>query len=89
MLPLQQRLHTLLRWRLEMQQPYIGTQREIMQQLCTSACMQWLAAACCVPLLANAHCCAMPKQKSSALVHAGAVAGGALPSLCEFAMFNC
>ena len=23
-LPLQQRLHTLLRWRLEMQQPYIG-----------------------------------------------------------------
>lgn len=25
-LPLQQRLHTLLRWRLEAQQPYVGAQ---------------------------------------------------------------
>ena len=57
MLPLQQRLHTLLRWRLEMQQPYIGTQWDIKQQFYTSARMQWVAAACCVPLLADAYLC--------------------------------
>ena len=31
----------------------------------------------------------MPKQKSSALVHADEVAGGALPLRCEYVMFTC